>query len=119
MSIESKTQSAIESIFSILVTDSYGIYIPSIFCESLTEEDLNSLNDVHILECIHKIRREDSALNYEHYWEDWEYILNSYRKTVNGIIYSIYQSGDLWLVNETELDKMTDSDKDLIWESIA
>jgi hypothetical protein len=72
-----------------------------------------------VRECISKLAKEDSVHNYEFYWEDWEEILNGYRWKDSICEYSLYQNGDLWLVNDTYLQSLPNAERDAFWESIS
>lgn len=107
-----------EKCMELLITDRMGIYIPQAFCESLTDEAIEMQTE-YVRECISKLAEQDSAHDYEHYWEDWETILNDYRWKDSRCEYSLHQNGDLWLVNDTYLESLPNAERDAFWESIA
>jgi hypothetical protein len=86
----------------ILINDSWGIYIPQRFTENFTAErwgiDPES-DDWKIL---------SAGPTTEDYWEAWDSILDKAKHTdANGIVWTLYQNGDLWAV---AYDEMTESE---------
>lgn len=81
----------------LLVSDSYGIYVPQVFAEnfgenwSLEEEDLKILKE---------------GPDHEWYWETWEIVLNNARSTCkeDGKEYWTQQDGDLWAIEDISED---------------
>jgi hypothetical protein len=70
------------------------VYIPQFFATSFIERDKYvtgvSQKDWEILE---------EGPNHEHYWEVWTEVLDKAVVTDwNGVVYSLHQDGDLWLV---------------------
>ena len=91
-------------------SDSRGIYIPKHFAESIKRQFIHKLN-----------KKIESNLNFlahfepcsNEYWDRWCEILDSVIITAtmdDGILYnySLYQDGDLWLM---DYEKMTNQEK--------
>lgn len=84
----------------LLVSGSYGIYVPQVFAEkfgenwSLEEEDLKILKE---------------GPDHEWYWETWEIVLNNARSTCKeeGKEYWLQQDGDLWAIEDISEDYPT------------
>lgn len=77
----------------LLLSDSHGQYIPSIFCEGMTEETTEEFG----------ISWEDALLcqsgpDEELYWEAWQSILDSAEWEEDGEMWRLHQNGDLWAI---------------------
>jgi hypothetical protein len=76
----------------LILSDSHGVYIPKLYCESLTEEDAEdlSVNWEDIKTC-------QSGPDADFYWEAWQSICDDARIVDNnGDEWRLCQSGDLW-----------------------
>lgn len=82
---------------------SRGQYIPRDFAQIVNREVLHGVS----LELLDSLAEEDSN-NGEFYWEDWEMVLNDARIILDGVEYTLYHDGDLWLVN---IDLMTTEER--------
>jgi hypothetical protein len=83
----------------LLLSDSHGVYIPQLYCQSLTEDDAAEMG----------INWEDVACcqsgpELEWYWEAWQNILDSAEITEPATLkedeslWRLHQNGDLWLI---------------------
>ena len=81
------------SAIMLLVSDSYGIYIPQTFLERAHADwDGISFGDAMII---------GKGPEHEHYWEAWNEILNDATVTTDeGHTYRLHQDGDLWMYCE-------------------
>ena len=81
----------------LLVSDSYGIYVPQVFAESFGENWEISEEDLEILK---------TGPDHEFYWEAWETVLNNARSTCreDGKEYWLQQDGDLWAIEDISED---------------
>jgi len=76
----------------LVLSDANGIYIPQMYCESITEEDAEDM----------KVNWEDvqvcqSGPDAELYWEAWQTICDAAEITDdNGDEWRLLQNGDLW-----------------------
>lgn len=85
---------------AILFADSArGVYIPQHFAESIKREQVTGVSDEDwtILEL--DPNDEDTP---DWYWDVWHDVEQKARVTCpkTGIVYALYQDGDLWLVPE-------------------
>jgi hypothetical protein len=79
------------------LNDARGVYIPRDFATSLTDraKHVTGVNDEQwaILEA--------GPHNNESYWDTWDDVLRDAVVTDdNGVKYTLYQEGDLWLIPE-------------------
>ncbi len=95
---------------TLILSDARGIYIPRDF---LCDDD----NQIAWSHCAAwglnetNMRHWDSAVypDHEHYWEDWDWILNNAKYTdEEGNVYRLHQDGDLWGLC---YERMTDEEK--------
>lgn len=76
----------------LLVSGSYGIYVPQMFSENFNLEDFGfSKKDAE------ELKEILSNIDHDEYWDAWDDIL-SHAKTKRGE--TLYQSDDLWLIPE-------------------
>lgn len=77
----------------LLLSDSHGVYIPKLYCESLAKSDAKELGVPWeaVETCQH-------GPDEEHYWEAWQEILNSACWEENGADWVLVQNGDLFAV---------------------
>ena len=78
----------------LYANDSRGCYIPQYFAETIKRETLTGINPdaLTVLE---------NGPEEEWYWDEWQHVLDNATVTdENGIRYSLYQDGDLWLIPE-------------------
>jgi hypothetical protein len=77
----------------LLLSDARGVYIPRDFINEVRPECLSGVKegDRMILE---------KGPDHEWYWEAWDAVLNDARVTDHstGIVYTVHQDGDCWLV---------------------
>ncbi len=76
----------------LILSDSHGIYIPKMYCESLSEEDAEEMGidweDVQTCQ---------SGPDAELYWDAWQSICDAAEITdENGDKWRLVQNGDLW-----------------------
>lgn len=83
-------------------TDANGIYIPHLFCLNLPDEQREK-QDENVRECIDNLKPESSVHEYEHYWEDWDTVLQNFE--FNG--HRLHQNGDLWSYDSEEVEKLS------------
>lgn len=81
----------------LLIDCLWGIYIPQMWASDPNsgitgKTNLDTLQD--------EIEILVEGPEHEHYWEAWDYVLNHFEVTVDGISYGLYQQGDLWLCDE-------------------
>ena len=72
-----------------------GIYIPQFFAESIKRECVSGVSeeDWNILE---------SGPDHEQYWDAWTDVLDNAELTdSSGVVWTLYQDGDLWLIPES------------------
>lgn len=83
----------------LLLSDSHGVYIPQLYCQSLSEEDAKEMSVSYedVLTC-------QSGPDEEFYWDAWQGILDSAEITEPAtlkeeeIVWRLIQNGDLWQV---------------------
>lgn len=88
-----------ESLFNpeedarLLLSDSHGIYIPQLYCQSLSEEEAeeSGISWEDVLLC-------QSGPDEELYWEAWQAICDSAEWEEDGERWNLLQDGDLWQV---------------------
>lgn len=88
-----------ESLFNpdedarLLLSDSNGIYIPQLYCQSLSEEEAEESGIVweDVLLC-------QSGPDEELYWEAWQSICDAAEWEEDGEMWRLLQNGDLWQV---------------------
>lgn len=77
----------------LVLSDSHGIYIPQLYCSHLDAADAEYLKvdfaDVKVCQ---------TGPDHEWYWEAWQSILDSAQFECDGLVYCLFQSGDLWEV---------------------
>jgi len=99
-SVISSLEEERDSIFNpdtdcqLILSDSYGIYIPKMYCDGIDEEEAESMGisweDVKICQ---------AGPDHEHYWEAWQAIEQDAEWTdINGEEWRLLQNGDLWAV---------------------
>lgn len=99
-SLADSLEDAADSLFdpdtdcALLLSDSYGIYIPKLWADEISSEeeaeDLGvSWEDVLLCQ---------SGPEEERYWEAWQEILDSAQWIDDGEDWRLHQSGDLWRV---------------------
>ena len=79
---------------NLVLSDSYGIYIPQLWCADVTEADAKrlGLNWGDVKTC-------QAGPYGEWYWEAWQAILTDCVMTDDeGVTWRLYQDGDLWEV---------------------
>lgn len=85
---------------AILYADSArGVYIPQHFAESIKRECVTGVSD----EDWNMLALDPNDENTpEYYWDVWNDVEQNARITCpnTGIVYTLYQDGDLWLVPE-------------------
>jgi hypothetical protein len=83
----------------LLLSDSHGIYIPQLYCQSLSEEDAQDMGVSYedVLLC-------QSGPDEELYWDAWQAVLDSAEITEPATlkedesVWRLVQNGDLWQV---------------------
>ena len=88
-----------ESLFNpdedvrLLLSDSNGVYIPQLYCQSLSEEEAeeSGISWQDVLTC-------QSGPDEELYWEAWQQICDSAEWKEDGEMWRLLQNGDLWQV---------------------
>ena len=77
----------------LLLSDSHGVHIPKLYCESISKLEAKELGlDWWAVEtCQH-------GPDEEFYWEAWQSILDSASWEENGSEWRLLQNGDLWAV---------------------
>jgi len=79
----------------LLLGDSYGIYIPQLYCSDISEDDCEDLSisweDIKLCQ---------SGPDEERYWEAWQSVCDSASWEENGSMWRLLQNGDLWAVKE-------------------
>ena len=76
----------------LFASDRHGIYIPQYFAESVDRTKLSGVSDEDLDILL-------SGPDHEHYWDAWNDVEQCAILTDdNGVTYSMYQDGDLWLV---------------------
>lgn len=77
----------------LLLSDSHGIYIPQLYCQSLSEEEAEesgiSWEDALICQ---------SGPDEKLYWEAWQSICDAAEWEEDGERWNLLQNGDLWQV---------------------
>lgn len=110
----SNTEDNTQKVFhELLVSDRNGQYIPQIFCQHVLADIVDQQSD-DIKAAIAKLAKEDSNED-EWYWEDWQLITDNMKWMVDGVTYSLYQNGDLWSINDDELNKLTEEECEAIF----
>jgi len=88
-----------ESLFNpdedcrLLLSDANGIYIPHLYCQTLSEEEAedSGISWEDVLLC-------QSGPDEELYWEAWQQICDSAEWDEDGETWRLLQNGDLWQV---------------------
>lgn len=90
----------------LLLSDSYGIYIPQVYCDGLSAEDAEAMGvdwqDVQI--CQSGPDSDQSGPDSELYWDAWQSVLDSAEITEPATlkeeesVWRLVQNGDLWQV---------------------
>ena len=99
---ESKRQELWEKHAKLAVVDAYGIYCPVTFLERFPELEGIGAEDRSTIE---------KGPDEEWYWDAWGAVLNNGSVTLAGVNYSVYQDGDVWLI---DWDKISGE-----WESFC
>lgn len=104
-------------IADLELLDGHGIYIPHLFAKGLTEEALKQQSD-SVREALEELCKEDSP-DDEFYWENWEVVLDGFSYTTIGgaLTLTLFQNGDLWVIDQTELDKLSETEREEFWEA--
>lgn len=89
----------------ILFSDSSrGVYIPEHFAESVKREYVKGVTNEDLDFFIN-----EEPYSVDHFWDNWENILNNLTLEIDGYKYSLWHDGDLWLYCE---DLMTENEKE-------
>lgn len=88
-----------ESLFNpdedcrLLLSDANGIYIPQLYCQTLSEEEAedSGISWDDVLTC-------QSGPEEELYWEAWQSICDSAEWEEDGEMWRLLQNGDLWQI---------------------
>ena len=118
-SLEIELEKLRENVYSLLITDASGIYIPQRFSEEL---EINGYQ--HEWNKLSQWTRDQikAGPESEWYWDAWNTAESDLvRFDANGDEWSIVQNGDLWEVNQSALERFTekhgeDSIPDDFWE---
>jgi hypothetical protein len=78
----------------LLLDGNRGIYIPKQFIDTYGVPEWQGITEEQ--------RQILSNTEHEDYWEVWEKILQDASIVQDGVKYTLYQDGDLWLVAENE-----------------
>ena len=123
-----KVERALESALMLLITDASGIYIPQRFAENLDEEIYNA-QDEQVRSAIDYIK--ENGPDGEWYWEEWQTVTDNYerielkppcpccKRKYKKVIHTLYQNGDLWEIDHSELNKLNDEEKEEFWNSMS
>lgn len=78
----------------LFAADDRGVFIPQYFAEAVVRELVTGVTDENwaILE---------AGPEHEWYWDTWNDVENNAVLTTNGMEYTLWQDGDLWLVSES------------------
>lgn len=75
----------------LLFSDSWGIYIPQQFAQTVRREYVKGVSDED-----YKIL--EAGPDHEHYWDAWADVCDNAAIEQDGVLYHLHQDGDLWLV---------------------
>lgn len=77
----------------LLLSDSHGIYIPQLYCQTLSEEEAeeSGISWEDVLLC-------QQGPEEELYWEAWQQICDAAEWEEDGEMWRLLQNGDLWQV---------------------
>lgn len=78
---------------NLILLDSWGIYIPQMFCSDIDEQWAADAN-VHMQD----VRICQQGPDHELYWDAWNNILDNTEVTRDGVTWRLHQDGDLWEV---------------------
>ena len=80
----------------LVLSDSYGRYIPQVYCEDADEEWAESVgvDFKDVLVC-------QAGPDQDWYYEAWSNILDSAHKVIDGVTLRLVQDGDLFEVPDT------------------
>lgn len=80
----------------LVLSDSHGVFIPQIYCETADEEWAQSVGVDYrdVLVC-------QAGPDHEWYWESRENILNNAHIVVDGVTWTLIHSQDLYEVPST------------------
>ena len=95
--------------------DSHGIYIPQIFARDLKDEILEQQSE-RVREALTELRKENSQ-DDEWYWENWTTVEDGFEFVDgNSHRHTLYQNGDLWVIDQTEFEELTDTEQEEFWD---
>ena len=102
-----------KDLISLLLSDINGIYIPKIFTKDFKKSFVNkAIPDKED----RKILR--AGPENEWYWNAWDFILDK-SFFWNRQEYCLFQDGDLFLINLTELNKLSEEDQENFWGNLT
>jgi len=88
----------------ILLSDAHGVYIPQAFARQFEQKNVKDEDWKIIL----------SGPDEEHYWEAWEEVIQTWEDGEK----RIHQSGDLYLFDQKELEKLSDDRQEEFWNNL-
>ena len=110
----------------ILMNDSRGVYIPKHFGENF-KDNLSIVNskgeaDAKLTELVNGLAdQEPYGDDSEGYWDDWTRVLDTVHllNPTTNEIWSLYQDGDLRLINTNDLAQLDNEEQEKFWENFC
>ena len=90
-----------EQAFRLLITDASGVYIPQRFSE---ENDPSAWSLSAGSWEWEQIKKDPTSEESEHLWGAWDTVCDKSERWIDGNAWSLYQSGDLWMINLTLIE---------------
>lgn len=109
-----------ENITSLILDSAHGTFIPQIFARMILEhnQDVYRQQSDSVKNSIQKLAKDGSEQD-EWYWEDWDDVERNFEFEKDGERFRISQNGDLWEINISELEKLSEEKQEEFWESLC
>jgi hypothetical protein len=110
----------------IAVSDANGVYCPSVFLERFEDvlvcadtKDEICTND-RITNAFAFVVDSDN-LQKDGYWDEWDFIMNrvKVRSETTSEYWTIYQNGDVRLINDADYAQLEDDEKEEFWNNLS
>lgn len=99
-------------VLHCIVDGSAGIYVPQLWAKSYKRGSWHGFNYVQ------DVKPLLTGPEHEHYWECWEDIINTaYFVDEKGTVWTLYQDGDLFIVDQGKIDEWQDETGLNFWEN--
>jgi hypothetical protein len=104
-----------EHSMELYLSEGRGIFIPRDFANSLTEEVWSSQSD-QVRQALDYVRL---GPDQEHYWDEWLVVEQNFSMLRDDVELTLYQNGDLWLVNTTMLLLAPEEVVEQMWDRMS